>query len=280
MQDGRAIGISTSVQTAAGDAIVGGNSSAWLRAKADRLKHLQDTQRCRDPSSTALATAKLPADFLQRKLELVNRGQQALETKIAHCRASHVQYDGNALLSQLPLVAHPKVTGDECGALTDNERAALRRRLAVLERSQRIRAAQMEDHATKNEKPADEAAILFASLLHESSSTRQMHTSDRLLPASRALDQEQSEARSRESGIDAGSASALAASLVDMAAVLASSREAREQARAELSVRTHDAEAPQVAMTRNGPSLAATRAEMALADSRTTLTQAHRLGLV
>ena len=196
-----------------------------------------------------------------------------MERKVAKLQAASTSSGSSAARMRLPLLAFTASEADEGGMLSEGERAALRQRLAVLERLQRTQAAQREEQWKANEQPADAAAILFSTLLYESSSSRRTHSSDKLVDAL-------SEAERRAAGLLASEGVAgsalMACSIADLAGLLASSRQAREHARDAL----HGGDGPVDAPTLGPPPLSgAAAAEEALAGSGAVLSHARQLGL-
>ena len=244
-------------------------SEAWLVSKVAKLKSIPSA----DPPSRPRkqhATAAAPADFIVRQLARLREGNLKREHQIARVRAStSSELTSAALLVRLPLVSYADDT-EPHGVLSESERMALRHRLAVIERLQRTQAAQREEQQMANEEPADAAAILFSSLLYESTAPRP-RSSDLLVDVLSREERHAAGLLARE-GV-AGSA-LMACSIADMAELLASCREACESARDALGLHDSnrvDDEAPTAG--------AAAMAEAALDASVAALSHARRLGL-
>ena len=107
------------------------------------------------------------AEYIQRKLERLNSTAGELNTKLNRIRRDDGQCT-SSFLARLP-IAHVGTPESDEGVLTPVERAAMARRVAVLERVQRARAIERSLQKEASDAHDHSAAILFASILAEAS---------------------------------------------------------------------------------------------------------------
>lgn len=265
--------------------------AAWLALK---VKVVQTTPGCATRESTPTQSSlprstraqKAPASFIERKLKVLASGEPPVQLRInrAHAVQLNSSFHAGGLLAKHPVATKIDVEVRTSGILTDAERSHLSQRMALLQRSKRLRRALRKMQQQQIEHPPDTAAVVFANILRETSlhhhrrrlaeldsDTMQGATSAMLESAKRTLGvlEQVNSADEDETG------SAVSKTL----ALLDASRIAREQAEAAaLYVSTADDEQQGFDTALRRGTVAAGLLEDALHSTRETLLRAREAG--
>ena len=158
-------------------------SEDWIRRRTTKLLEVapsegSNAKPTRTPKTSTATTTT--AEWCKKRLSRLDvaPSSQAIERKIQQVTSSNDQRL-EPYLARLPILSNASQTSPE---LPDGDAALLRQRLAILERSQRLREAQQAEMRAQG--PGDCAAILFASMLNEIAAARaptDMASSTRLL---------------------------------------------------------------------------------------------------